>query len=638
MHVLKEYFHRLQLAIQALHISDETIRYYAIIATKAQIPQIARRGNDKYIYLLAFIVHQYYSIQDALVDMLLRAVQTATNKAEEAQKVMLREQHTSRSVAVERLLTNYLTKSELIAKIEQIVKSPELTDSEKVEAVQKLILAQQDKKQEAQEDEFVTLLKHAYGKKHRNADYYNSLQAQSLKLQKRVTEIIKHLVFDEASSRESTLTAISYFRQKDKTIGNDAPLDFLNDEEQNVIYDEKGNVRKSLYKVLLFNHIALFIKSGGLNLKHSYRYRSLDDYLIPKERWKKEKATLLQQLDLTQFADFATAIKKLEIELDERYRKTNEHILDGTNNYISLHKDGGFSLTTPKKEDEETGAAVDLFPRTNFIPLYEVLTTVQKTTNFLSAYEHLQLTHVGEKPDSKTFFAAIIGLGCNIGIKKIGKISRNINQSSLDRAVNWYLSEQSLSVANDAILSFTKTLYLPTLFQRDPAIIHTTSDGQQYPIGVESLTANYSYKYKRPGRKAINAYIFKDSRNLIYYSTVFSPSDREAIYVMDGMVHNTVVDPDMHSTDTGGVTEPVFAGMYLLNMFFAPRIKDIDTKQRYAFVKPKVYAAKGYQILPHGTTDTKLIEPQWDDMLRFMATIKLKHTTASQLFHRLNSY
>ena len=61
-------------------------------------------------------------------------------------------------------------------------------------------------------------------------------------------------------------------------------------------------------------------------------------------------------------------------------------------------------------------------------------------------------------------------------------------------------------------------------------------------------------------------------------------------------MHDNVVDPDMHSTDTGGVTGPVFAGMHLLNVFFAPRIKDIDTRQRYALVRPKEYAAKGYQI------------------------------------------
>ena len=71
------------------------------------------------------------------------------------------------------------------------------------------------------------------------------------------------------------------------------------------------------------------------------------------------------------------------------------------------------------------------------IPLYEVLAIAQETTNFLSAFSHAQLTGTGNKPDRKTFFAAIIGLGCNIGIYKIGKISTSINQSALERVVNW---------------------------------------------------------------------------------------------------------------------------------------------------------------------------------------------------------
>ena len=36
--------------------------------------------------------------------------------------------------------------------------------------------------------------------------------------------------------------------------------------------------------------------------------------------------------------------------------------------------------------------------------------------------------------------------------------------------------------------------------------------------------------------------------------------------------------------------------------------------------------------------DTQIIEDNWDDILRFIATIKLKETTASEIFRRLNSY
>ena len=42
--------------------------------------------------------------------------------------------------------------------------------------------------------------------------------------------------------------------------------------------------------------------------------------------------------------------------------------------------------------------------------------------------------------------------------------------------------------------------------------------------------------------------------------------------------------------------------------------------------------------MPDAYIDTDLITEHWDASLRFIATIKLKHTTATQLFKRLNSY
>jgi TnpA family transposase len=42
-------------------------------------------------------------------------------------------------------------------------------------------------------------------------------------------------------------------------------------------------------------------------------------------------------------------------------------------------------------------------------------------------------------------------------------------------------------------------------------------------------------------------------------------------------------------------------------------------------------------MAPDATTNAEVMEENWDDMLRFMATIILRVTPASQLFQRLNS-
>ena len=52
-----------------------------------------------------------------------------------------------------------------------------------------------------------------------------------------------------------------------------------------------------------------------------------------------------------------------------------------------------------------------------------------------------------------------------------------------------------------------------------------------------------------------------------------------------------------------------------------------------------MYEDQGHTaLLPHRVIRDALIEPQGDEILRFIATIRLKVATASQVFKRLNSY
>jgi TnpA family transposase len=53
--------------------------------------------------------------------------------------------------------------------------------------------------------------------------------------------------------------------------------------------------------------------------------------------------------------------------------------------------------------------------------------------------------------------------------------------------------------------------------------------------------------------------------------------------------------------------------------------------------KRREYEQQGYERLPEGDINMPLLEAQWDERLRFIATIKFKETTASQLFRRLTS-
>src|SRR5207244_2260878 len=75
-------YQSLKPVLDGLALNQEGIHYYAHSVIKAKIFQLTRRDDpDRYLHLIAFIVHQYYRLQDNLVDVLLTSLQSFQNSA-----------------------------------------------------------------------------------------------------------------------------------------------------------------------------------------------------------------------------------------------------------------------------------------------------------------------------------------------------------------------------------------------------------------------------------------------------------------------------------------------------------------------------------------------------------------------------
>ena len=143
------------------------------------------------------------------------------------------------------------------------------------------------------------------------------------------------------------------------------------------------------------------------------------------------------------------------------------------------------------------------------------------------------------------------------------QISPNIKENALQHTVNWYFSLENVQAANDAVIKLMDRMELPNIYRRSQDTLHTASDGQKFEVRSESLNANYSFKYFGKGQGA-SAYTFIDERNLLWHSLVFSASERESAYVVDGLMRNDVIKSDIHSTDTHGYSEAIFATTHML--------------------------------------------------------------------------
>jgi TnpA family transposase len=626
----------LQPVVERLGLSYGAIRYYAYSVIKSQIPQVSRRSDeDRYLHLITFVVYQTYKLNDTLIDILLNTVQAAVNTVEKELKEAYfdeREQrHQSFSNLVDSLRQNVRA---TLSAIKRIVADERLTDSQKVALIDSELNPTDEKpgQLELQFDAF----EQSAAKLHQGPDRLALLEARSLKLQHRVAEIVRQVEFAPNCGKPALFEALAHYRHKAGVPDKNSPVEFLGADERASLTDGSGKFRISLYKILLYVEVAEAIKSGALNLLHSEKYRSLDDYLIPKADWDAKRAEYLERAQLQSMANCRATLNSIGQRLDEQYSQVNRRLESGENPHLKIRPNGSFHVKTPKLEEVESLSLGSFFPERKYIPLLEALATVDQATNFLREFEHWQIKYNRAKPAAKIFFAAIMGYGCDIGHRKLAQISKQIDENELDNAVNWYFSLENVQGANDCIVRFIDRMDLPNLYRREEDMLHTSSDGQKREVAVDSLNANYSFKYlgKEKGASVIT---FIDMRDLMWHSTVVSSAAREAAHTIDGIMRNDVIKSDVHSTDTHGYSEVIFGATFGL-VEYAPRIKGVGHQQLYAFQKRKHYEELGYTLLPDRSIHEPFIEEQWDEILRFLATIRLKVTSASQLFKRLNSY
>ena len=289
-------------------------------------------------------------------------------------------------------------------------------------------------------------------------------------------------------------------------------------------------------------------------------------------------------------------------------------------------------LTAPSASG--TSTSPDRSCMRHVVPLSEVLATVDRHCGMLDAFSHWQQSHVQQASAEALTIAGIMSLGCAIGVRKTARISRAISERELEHVVNRRFSLDNITAANDRVLAASERMELPQIHRTSQTELHTSSDGQKFEVRQPSLNASHSFKYFGQGQ-GVSAYTFIDERSLLWYSLVFSAAERESAYVIDGLMHNDVVQSDIHSTDEHGFSEAIFGVTHLLGLSYAPRFKNLKKQILYHF---RGHDMAGWMISPTKYVNERVVRASWDDLLRLVATIKLKEATASEIFRRLNSY
>lgn len=105
---IAELYNGLAPVLPILNLGHEGIRYFANSVIKADIFQLNQRADeDRYIHAAAFIAHQYYRLQDNLVDTLLSTVKSFQNSAKRDHKDSCYEQRKNQAGSLKTLVASF---------------------------------------------------------------------------------------------------------------------------------------------------------------------------------------------------------------------------------------------------------------------------------------------------------------------------------------------------------------------------------------------------------------------------------------------------------------------------------------------------------------------------------------------------
>ena len=105
---------------------------------------------------------------------------------------------------------------------------------------------------------------------------------------------------------------------------------------------------------------------------------------------------------------------------------------------------------------------------------------------------------------------------------------------------------------------------------------------------------------------------------------------------MPGLPHETDLTIEEHYTDTAGYTDQVFGLTHLLGFRFAPRLRDLSDSKIYTIGKSSDFPK--LEKLLRGQINTKIIQENYDDVLRLAHSIREGTVSASLIMGKLGSY
>jgi len=600
------------------------VKYYTVYKLQRMAPTTAR------LYLLCFAYYRFRQINDNLVEAFIHWVDHYEEMAKEASEQAMRQ-----------ALTDAQENLQAAGQVLTLFVDPSIAGDTPFAQV----------KQQAfsllAPDQFPAVsnyMRHiAFDKTGFQWAYYTQL---SLTFKRNLRHLFSDIEFAGRVEEAPLMEAVCFLQgllRQDKSPRQSPtsafPLAVIPKSLQRYLFTPEPGQEKRLevdrYEFLLYRLLRNALEAGDVFVEDSNEFRRFEDDLISDARWQ-DKETILRDIDAPLLlAPIQETLQAFQQEVEATFQTVNQRIQSGENKHIKIRDTKTKRRWTLSYLSEDEGVNHPFYSQLPGIGIADLLRFVAEKTGFLSDFTHVLDRFVKQEPDPRELLACIVALGTNMGLWKMAEVS-GLNYTSLLTTARNYLRPETLHAANDLISNATAGLSVFPLYNIDQTL-HSSSDGQRLETQIDTFNARHSPKYFGLN-KGVTSYTLV-ANHVPVNARVIGTHEHESHFVFDLLYNNTSeIRPEQHSTDTHGTNQVNFFLLRVFGYRFAPRYKDLHKKvaDLVGFQHPSQYG--DVLLKPSRKVYTELIEREWPNLQRILASLAQKEVTQATIVRKLASY
>lgn len=608
-----EYIRDLQLQVDTKGIHPNRLRQLSKIGSRYE-PHSFRRFNDpkKYAILVAYLLELIQDLTDLSFEIHDRQIMILLSKGRKAQEELQKQNGKS----INEKVVHFADLGAALIKARSEGTDP-FVALDAVMPWDQIIASVEEAKRLARPVDY---------------DYLDLLEKKFYALRKYTPTLLKSLEFRSTKSAEPLMKAVDIIRDMNETgkrkVPEGAPLNFVSNRWQKHVYDDDGTINRHYYEMAVLTELRNYVRSGDVSIVGSRQHKDFEEYLVPKADWNgidPNATKLAVDLSAKEYLEERTE------SLLQRLNWVSDHIdeLDGVN-----FENGKLHIERLEKDvpDESRNFSLSLYDLLPRIKLTDLLMEVANWTNFHEQFIHASSNRAPNEEETTILMATLMAMGTNVGLTKMAEATPSISYRQMANTTQWRLYEDAMNKAQAVLVNFHHKLVLPSYWGNG-----TTSsfDGMRVQIGVSALHADANPHYGTG--KGATIYRFVSDQFSTFYTKVINTNARDAVHVIDGLLHHeTDLAIEEHYTDTAGYTDQVFGLTHLLGFRFAPRLRDLADSKLYAMGKPSDFPK--LEKLLRGQINTKIIQENYDDVLRLAHSIREGTVSASLIMGKIGSY